>query len=329
MKKTIVFRVIGSRLIGLGHIYRALTVAHELSENKIIFVIDKNNEDLLTNLIPKKINTYSFNKLKIIEGIVTLKPDLVINDILSTREKDIIKLKNKGIKVINFEDLGKGGKYTDLTINEIYDKPLNNNSNTVWGTDYFFLRDEFKAVKQNQFNKIVKNILITFGGSDPHNLTLKSYNLIKDICKKEKIRIHIVTGPAYKFLEVIRDETFNDTNVEIHNSTGIISKVMTQCDIAISSNGRTIFELAHMNIPSIVIPQHKRESTHSFSSLENGFILLGVYSKRFDDQDIKKYFKRLIKKNLFRSRMFKKMKKFNFILNKHKVVSIINEIIKK
>ena len=39
--------------------------------------------------------------------------------ILSTNKKDIIKLKNIGIKVINFEDLGNGNKIADLTINEI------------------------------------------------------------------------------------------------------------------------------------------------------------------------------------------------------------------
>ena len=319
----------GSRLIGLGHIYRALTVAKELSENNIIFVIDKSNEILLNNLISNKIKTYSFIKSKIIKGIISLKPDLVINDILSTTKKDVIELKNKNIKVVSFEDLGNGSKHTDLTINEIYDKPLNNNLNTLWGTDYFFLRNEFETVNQNKFNKNVKNVLISFGGSDQHNLSLKSYNLIKDICKKQKIRIHIVTGPAYMFLKSIRDGTFNDDNVEIHNSTGIISKIMAQCDIAISSNGRTIFELAHMNIPTIVIPQHKRESTHSFSSSKNGFILLRVYNKDFKDEEISKNFKKLTKNYLFRYKMYKKMMNYNFILNKYKAINKINELLKK
>ena len=104
---------------------------------------------------------------------------------------------------------------------------------------------------------------------------------------------------------------------------------MAQCDIAISSKGRTIFELAHMNIPTIVIPQHKRESTHSFSSSKNGFILLRVYNKDFKDGDISKNFKKLTKNYLFRYKMYKKMMNHNFILNKYKAINKINELLKK
>ena len=44
---------------------------------------------------------------------------------------------------------------------------------------------------------------------------------------------------------------------------------MEQSQLAIVSNGRTLYELAHMNIPAIVLSQHKRESTHSFAYEEN------------------------------------------------------------
>mgnify|MGYP000271192215 CR=1 FL=1 len=32
----------------------------------------------------------------------------------------ILELRSKGIKVINFEDLGAGARYSDLTINELF-----------------------------------------------------------------------------------------------------------------------------------------------------------------------------------------------------------------
>ena len=53
---------------------------------------------------------------------------------------------------------------------------------------------------------------------------------------------------------------------------------MMESDIAICSNGRTE-ELAHLNVPSIVISQHDRELTHNFSKKHNGIESLGKYKK--------------------------------------------------
>ena len=37
-----------------------------------------------------------------------------------------------------------------------------------------------------------------------------------------------------------------------------------------------MFELAHMTVPTVVIAQNKRELTHEFGYLANGFINLGL-----------------------------------------------------
>lgn len=325
----VIFRVIGNRKIGLGHIYRAITIADELKDNKIIFISDLSNRRILNHLVPKKYKVLIFKKMDIVRKIVQKNPVLVINDILSTKKSDVESYNKNKIRTINFEDLGQGAKYADLTINEIYDNPLNNNKNTLWGNEYFFLRKEFNTIKPRPFKKKLSNVLITFGGSDQHNLTLKTYLTIKDICKDNSIRIHIVTGPAYKYLSLLYKETYHNTNVEIHHSTGIISKIMRKCDIAISSNGRTVFELAHMNLPTIVMPQHKREQTHTFSSIETGFILLKMYKKDITLNKLKKSFNSLIEDNIFRKELFTKMKKINFIKTKRKTISKIKEILAK
>ena len=63
-------------------------------------------------------------------------------------------------------------------------------------------------------------------------------------------------------------------NISLTHSTNVISKYMLKSDIAICSNGRTVHELAHLNIPSIVISQHNRELTHNFSNPKNGVFQL-------------------------------------------------------
>ena len=225
-KKIFIFRVIGNRHIGLGHIYRALTIASEFKKNKIIFISDFSNQDKLENLVPSDYEILIYKKSQIIKSIIKLKPFVVFNDILSTKTSDVQPLRKKGIKVINFEDLGNGSKFANLTVNEIFDKPLNKFKGVIWGSKYFFLRKEFEKIKPNKFRDKIKNIIITFGGSDQFNLTLKTYEIIKDICKWKKIKIQIVVGPAYEFYDLLLNKTYDDNNVEIHYSTGIISSIM-------------------------------------------------------------------------------------------------------
>ena len=49
---------------------------------------------------------------------------------------------------------------------------------------------------------------------------------------------------------------------------------MSECDVAVSSRGRTCFELAALGIPSLSIAQHAREEEHRFVCEENGFSCL-------------------------------------------------------
>ena len=53
-------------------------------------------------------------------------------------------------------------------------------------------------------------------------------------------------------------------------------ELMTQCDVALTSRGRTGYELALLGIPSIAMAQNEREEKHGFVSNENGFTYIGL-----------------------------------------------------
>ena len=57
---------------------------------------------------------------------------------------------------------------------------------------------------------------------------------------------------------------------------------MERADIAISSQGRTMYELAYMQVPTVLIAQNERELKHEFGSLENGFVNLGINNELED-----------------------------------------------
>ena len=321
----IIFRVIANPLVGSGHVYRSLTLAHEMSENKVLFITEDSDSKTVNKIINGQFPIISEKKDNIIQRLLSEMPDIVINDILDTHEHDVFPLKNAGIRVINFEDLGSGAKQADITINELFETPIIESDNILWGNQYFFVREEFENANPHESFKDVKSVLLSFGGIDKLNCTLKAYLSIKEFCKQHQIKISIVTGPGYLEYEKLEELTKNDENTVLKNSPGIISKIMEKCEIAITSNGRTVYELAHMNIPSIAIPQHDREGTHEFASSDRGFVVLKKNSPQSEEitSDILLAFQKLVENHSHRNDLYSKMRQYKFDKNRKKVVNLI------
>lgn len=78
-----------------------------------------------------------------------------------------------------------------------------------------------------------------------------------------------------------RDEEFMNAvaqceqDIRVIKDVKVISTYMAESDIAISSQGRTMYELATMKVPTIILAQNDRETTHEFGYMKNGFINLG------------------------------------------------------
>lgn len=323
----IVFRVIGYEAVGMGHVYRALTLAHELTGYKVIFVSDEKSQEVVKDLISDSFTVKVFSKNALIREIISLEPSIVVNDILDTDVNDVVKFQENGIKVVNFEDLGAGAKHADLVINELYDEPQFEGKNILWGRDHFFVREEFCTANPNQSVDLVRGLLLAFGGVDQHNLSTKIFKSIYSACLEAGVRIYIVTGPGFAGYQELRNEIQDYPGVELTHRTGVISRIMEKVQIAISSNGRTVYELAHMNIPGIIIPQHAREKTHSFARSEHGFILMDTYREGVTEPAVTNALALLLNDSEYRRKLFELTTRFRFDKNKSRVVSTIKKLI--
>lgn len=325
-RKKIVFNVIGNIEIGMGHIYHSLALAHEITDHEVIFVCDEQYKIAVDKIASMDYKVISTND--VLNTILKLYPNMVINDVLNTDESYIKILKNNNIKVVNFEDLGSGSKYADLVFNELYDEPQMKGDNYLWGYEYLALRDEFYEAIPHKMVEEISEVLITFGGTDQNNLTLITLQAIMEKCCEQNIKINIVCGGAYKFKNELEQylKNLDYKNISLTYASGIISKIMEKSCLAISSNGRTVYELADMNIPSIIVSHHEREATHSFATLEKGFINLGVVDENIHSK-IKEKFEKLVDDRDYRELLFMNIKKYGFRENKQKVVKKILSLI--
>jgi spore coat polysaccharide biosynthesis predicted glycosyltransferase SpsG len=328
-RKRIVFHVACYKEIGYGHLYRSIMLAMELKKHDIIFAVSEKSYPFSAKMLASHgFQICKINEKNYIDQILNMNPNILINDILDTDYNFINKIKNKGIKVINFEDIGSGATYSDITINELYEEPLYESKNTLWGHKYYFLRTEFLNAKKNNENRIM-NVLLTFGGTDQNDYTRKILYTIYPYCKENNIKIFVVIGPGYfNYKELKKEMSYFDKDiVKLYHKPGVMSAIMEKVQFAISSNGRTIYELAHMNIPAIVICHHERETTHTFSNEENGFINIGIYRNGETEKEILVWLKRFVGNNLLYKDYVDKLKKYDFSKNLEKVIEIIENIL--
>lgn len=278
-KKKILIHVAGYNEIGTGHIYRCLQIAASLIEHEVLFVV-KQKSDIAIKII--KQNHYPLhiieNDEELFELVKKEKTDIIINDILNTEKSYMQQLKKLNIRIINFEDLGQGADYADAVINDIYEKRKEGNI-YYWSSEYYIIKDEFKLAVPKEFSAEVKEVLVLFGGTDPNNLTQKTIDALLPVLQKKDIHCTVILGMGYSETQQIKKKLENYENIEVHQNVRRISKYMERADLALSSRGRTMYELAYMGVPTILLAQNEREMEHVFGGMENGYLNLGLGSK--------------------------------------------------
>jgi len=324
-RRRIVFRVIGDKHAGMGHIYHSLALAHEIADHEIRFVCDTESRVAASKLAGYDYWLGVYPQGDIEQAILDLQPDLVINDMLNTEAGYVRRLRENGARVVNFEDLGSGATEADLTINDLYDEPLISGDNILWGKKWFIIRDEFDEARPRKFQPRVKRLLIAFGGTDPSDYTRLVLQAILGYCADMDIDIDVITGEGYGHipeLEALIAATKKPL-IRYTHATGVMSHLMEQADIAICSNGRTVYELAHMNVSAIVLSHHEREKTHSYACEPNGFVNLGLCHDGAAAEQILQALRQLAEDTAHRRALFDAMKTTSFTRNKQHVAGRI------
>jgi CMP-N-acetylneuraminic acid synthetase/spore coat polysaccharide biosynthesis predicted glycosyltransferase SpsG len=273
-RRRIVFRVVGNRETGLGHAYRALTLADRLIDHDIHFVV-RAEDDLAAELIRRRF--YGLSQVSEECELSTLRelsPDLIVSDVLDTSKAEMEALRELEASLVNFEDLGLGAAVADFVVNALYDAPgATLGPNAVHGADYCVLRDEFYSLPPIEVRPEVAEVLLLFGGTDPNDLTGRCLRWLDTL--PGDWRITVVSGLGYPEPDALeRFAAGANHPIEVVSNTPIVSRYMARADVAITSAGRTVFELASLGVPMVVIPQNDRELQHVFALESPGVVAL-------------------------------------------------------
>jgi len=157
------------------------------------------------------------------------------------------------------------------------------NMTHLLGSDYIPLRREFWNVGEKLIREDIENVVVTFGGEDSRNITPKALRLLTEgypgLVKK------VVIGGGFKNADEI--ERLGDKKTEFVYSpeAADMKRVFSECDIAISGGGQTLYELAAIGVPVIAIAAAENQLNNIKRWREEGFI---EYAGRWQEKTLSK-----------------------------------------
>ncbi len=300
MDKLLFIRVDGGKDDGLGHIKRCISISNIIEKNKNfiepIFLINKNNKT--SKEILKNNNKLFFE----VNGKVNSRNELIdLKKLLNFDKNKIILLDSKRISknyvnylkkfatVVLFEDEKSFNSNSDLVIN-----------NNIWANNFYknkknkLLGLKFNTIpkgffKKNSFDNNSNKILISLGGEDPDNLTLKILSLIyKSI---SNLKFIIILGHSYPNKSLVKDFCNKENiNNQIIYSPEDISLHLTKLRLVISAGGLSCYEFAAAGLPQliVVLAKHQNLLAKSMQSYNCAKILTNS-NKLFQNKIIKDF----------------------------------------
>ena len=171
--------------------------------------------------------------------------------------------------------------------------------------------------------------MITFGGSDPRNLTAKTLKILSTLEINSKIIVILGMSFSHKnqIKKIVKEMQQKNYDIEIIYNSNMMAQLIAKANYVIAANGRTVFEVASLNIPLITISANAREETHSFTRRNKIGIHLGLYTK-VTGSDVKKAIIKMEKLS-HRREMEKNLKKFDLINGVNNVMKKINSRFEK
>jgi len=240
---------------GMGHVMRSINVARALKEMNmpVYFLFD--NESSATELVEE--NGFSWCRYR--EGRPALAEGpsgVVVMDTEDDVSEYVESFKKKGSRVLLIDNETKASGVADLSItpSAFMDglgtkDPYAGSKFVIVGENFFRARKAMKALRHS----LPLKILVTMGWSDSNNITLK---VLKGLSGMDDIQITVVLGPDYPFMESVA-HFMGAENITFRHGVKDMAPLMAASHIAFTALGTTVYELAFMGVPPIIVSNYR------------------------------------------------------------------------
>jgi UDP-2,4-diacetamido-2,4,6-trideoxy-beta-L-altropyranose hydrolase len=170
-------------------------------------------------------------------------------------------LKGTGLRLLFVDDAGHAGHYSaDLVLNQnVYADAgfyaaREPRTRLLLGTRYALLRREFRlwAERRRDVPEVARRLLLTMGGGDASNVTLKALRGI-ELAESEPLSVTVLVGGGNPHHgELVAFAARSRHRVELKTGGTDVPELMAEADVALTGGGTTCLELALMGLPFII-----------------------------------------------------------------------------
>ncbi len=271
----IFFKAEANDRIGAGHLHRSIALAKECNSSNIKagFIFSDTPQSLINKVIDEG---FSVHYIKLNEQLnVDTYTDTIPKNSMIVFDTDdpqfysgqlIEGLHENNIKTACYSINDSHSITTNILLNPNIISQIQNYHTAPYtkqllGPGYMIFRNEFRKItRSKRLFKSPFNLLLIFGNADVKHLTIYFLNVIEKI-KGNLNKVRIVVGELNPDLKEIvsRVKEINNIEIELHIKTRTIQTIYEDTDIAITSAGMAMWEMALYKIPQIVIASSNRE----------------------------------------------------------------------
>jgi UDP-2,4-diacetamido-2,4,6-trideoxy-beta-L-altropyranose hydrolase len=256
---------------GMGHIYQSKALATELEQAgaQVKFIVPDVPEGVCKlrewDLDMLEISYESSDEEKISQlesGLAGRTIDVVVFDVLESSPALMRYMKTRAGLLVSLDDIGEGRDYADLIINVIHHPPRRAEAcyEEINELNYAIIRADF--AKAHKVAKIIPprvgRILVSQGGSDTFGGLVGYVKALELI--PMGVEICLLAGSAFRHDDELQEAMQSSARpFAVCRDVEDMAGLMQATDLAITGSGKTVFELAAVGVPFVLVTEEPRE----------------------------------------------------------------------
>jgi spore coat polysaccharide biosynthesis predicted glycosyltransferase SpsG/CMP-N-acetylneuraminic acid synthetase len=283
----VVFRVDGGRGIGMGHVFTSLAVAESLkrmANPEICFLMSAEHAEGIGQISRAGFPVRILHEGGVEEALAFFRefaPTVIVNDLPFLPSDYLAALEKLGATTVNLVDSVADLERPESTAGVIISMARETDQSPeefYTGPAFAVLRDSFRG-GEKVIRERGERLLISYGGSDPQGLTLKAVAALESL--PPEIAVTLVLGPAFAYKKPLTDLLARTRRpFTLLERVETIAQLIAEADLVLCSGGMTVYELAALGTPGVVLAQNVREATRMQAFSRQGTVVyLGLGSE--------------------------------------------------
>lgn len=273
-----------SSSIGTGHAFEAFALARASQDRGVAVELWMNSaapEGLrdMAPIPPRITPDFSIEGLAgIAESIAAREFTLAVTNFRRTTNQQVQALQGRGIHVVVTDEWGNTRLDCPVVVNtsivkEYHTYESNHPSFRLYsGPEYLPLSREYQRLHEmpRQIAGPIQQIVVAMGGTDRTGGTLPIVESL--LGRYRDIDVHIVAGPAFGYLDQLYALLGNKLGhgFQVYRDLPGLAGLFSQCDVGFSMGGDTLYEMACVGTPAIVLYEEEHERMQGMAFQEHG-----------------------------------------------------------